>query len=241
MAEDWEFYLKPVDDHPASIFVDLGQKEIAPDASRPWLLRVSVALQSRRDDGLSDRDEADVLNAIEDKLFVAVARGLRARYVGRITTQGRREHFYYGPSAAGFPEAVATAMGKFPLYEFTCRDEEDREWTTYSEVLHPDALERQSIQNRRVVNQLAREGDDLTEPREVDHWAYFPSEEARDRFLLQIAGNRFRSEPCPAEAPEGRLQYGVHLRRSDRVDFETIDAIAIDLFLRAADCEGEYD
>jgi hypothetical protein len=241
MAEDWEFHLTPVDGYPASIFVDLEQKETAPDTGRPWLLRACITLQSRSENELCDRDEAEVLYAIEDELFLALARGLRARYVGRITTQGRREHFYYGPSADGFADAVTRAMEKFPLYEFTHRSAEDRNWSIYSNVLYPGALALQAIRTRRNVDRLIQEGDDLTEPRDVEHWVRFPSEDARDRFLLQIAGNHFRSEPCGPDPGMPDRQFGVHLVRCDRVDFETIDAIAIDLFFRAASCDGTYE
>jgi hypothetical protein len=241
MAEDWEFHLTPVDGHPASIFVDLERKETAPDAGRPWLLRACVTLQSPSENGIGDRDEAEVLFAIEDELFIALARGLGARYVGRITTQGRREHFYYGPSAEGFADAMAAVREKFPLYELTHRASLDRGWAVYSDVLYPGALELQTIRTRRNVDRLIQEGDDLTEPREVEHWARFPTEEARDRFLLQIAGNHFRSDACTPDPHALDRPFGVHLVRRDRVDFETIDAIAIDLFFRAASCEGTYD
>lgn len=242
MAEDWDFYLSPVDDCPASIFVDLKQIETAPDASRPWLLRVTVPMKTPRDDGLTDSDEADVLDAIEDELFSAVARTLRARYVGRITTQGAREHFYYGSSAAGFSDAVGKATRRFPQYEIIGRDHADPRWETYTNLLFPSELDLQSIHNRRLVMQLTENGDDLSQPRDVDHWLYFPSEESRDQFLLQIAGNGFRADSFLDDDDTGvEFRFGAHLMRRDRVDLETIDGIVTDLFLRAESCGGAYD
>src|SRR5258708_2933562 len=102
MPEDWDVYLGPVDDQPASIFVDLSLLNAAPDANRPWLLRVAVQLQRPGEDGLGSQAESEALYEIEDRLFAGVAQSLRARYVGRITTQGRREFFYYAGSADGF-------------------------------------------------------------------------------------------------------------------------------------------
>jgi uncharacterized protein (TIGR01619 family) len=241
MAEDWDVYLGPVNDQPAAIFVDLAPATAPQDRQRPWLLRVSIELQVQRADGLNDPDETDVLYAIEDELFAAIARGLRARYVGRVTSQGRREHYYYGVSADGFREASAAAMEAFDNYSFACYDEQDSDWRTYHELLYPGPLELRTIQNRRVVQQLTERGDDLSEPRDVDHWMYFPSEEHRDQFLLQIAGNGFRTECHLAEEAEPELRYGVQLTRSDRVDLETIDGLVTDLFLRTQNCGGEYD
>jgi hypothetical protein len=241
MAEDWDVYVSPIDDHPAVIFVDLAPAKNPPDTQRPCLLRVSIELQVQREDGLSDPDETDVLYAVEDALFDSVAKSLRARYVGRVTTQGRRDHFYYGHSAEGFSAATSEAMRGFSNYRFKCTNEQDSAWSVYSEVLFPGDIELQSIYNRRIVDRLMEGGDDLTEPRDVDHWMYFPSEENRDQFLLQVAGNGFRSECTLGEAPNDELRYGVHLTRKDRVDLETIDGLVIDLFLRTRNCGGSYD
>jgi uncharacterized protein (TIGR01619 family) len=241
MAEDWEFYLSSVDDHPASIFVDLGQAETAPEAQRPCLLRVSVKMQVAREDGLSDDEETDTLYAIEDELFAGIGHGLKARYVGRITAQGKRDHFYYGQSAEGFSAAVARALAGFPQYEYATGDAPDPEWDIYFDLLHPGGLDMQVIQNRRVVDRLTSSGDDLSQPRDVDHWLYFPSEHCRDQFVAQVESEGFRVERFASDKPDAEFGYGLRLVRSDRVNLEAIDPLAIDLFIRAEACGGEYD
>jgi uncharacterized protein (TIGR01619 family) len=241
MAEDWDFYVTAVDEQPASIFVDLGQAATAPEKDRPRLLRVTVKMQVARDDGLSDDEETETLYAIEDELFANVSRALRARYVGRLTTQGSRVYFYYGGAGDGFAGAVARAFESFPKYEFVCVDEQDPDWDIYFGLLHPGDLDMQTIQNRRVVERLTTSGDDLTQPRNVDHWLYFPSESSRSQLIAQVESEGFAIEPFAAEKPDAEFGFGLRLSRSDRVDLETIDALAIDLFLRAEQCGGQYD
>jgi regulator of RNase E activity RraB len=241
MAEEWDFYVTAVDDHPASIFVDLGLAATAPEKDRPCLLRVTVKMHVIRDDGLSDDEETETLYAIEDELFANVSRALRARYVGRLTTQGSRVYFYYGTGGDNFAGAVSRAFKSFPNYKFLCTDEQDPDWEIYFGLLHPGALDMQSIQNRRVVERLTTSGDDLTQPRNVDHWLYFPSESSRSQFSTQVESEGFAVEPFAAEKPDAEFGFGLRLSRSDRVDLETIDALAIDLFLRAEHCGGEYD
>lgn len=241
MAEDWDFYMCPVDDRPASIFVDLGLMSSAPDASRPWLLRVSVEMRIPREDGLSDQEETDVLYEIEDALFAQVAQSLRARYVGRITGSGNRDLFYYAATATGFEEVVGKAMEQFPQYEFDCSIREDPDWETYCELLYPSDLDMQSIQNRRLVDQMIEHGDDITQSRDVDHWIYFPSEEARERMIRQVEPEGFRCERTDTEEPDAEYRFGLHLVRRDRVDLDSVDPLVIDLFLRAQNCGGEYD
>lgn len=241
MAEDWDFYVAPVDDHMASIFVDLSLIDSAPEASRTRLLRVAVPLKSPRDDGLSDDDETDALYEVEDALFSAVARGLGSRYVGRVTNNGRREFFYYASSAEGFDAALQLVRPKFPQYEFSWQDQEDRDWSLYLDLLYPSDIDLQTIQNRRVVESLAENGDDLSQPRRVDHWAYFPTEHSREQFVKQVASEGFAITLSEVEEPDAEFRFRAHLIRRDRVDLDTIDALAIDLYLRATNCGGEYD
>jgi uncharacterized protein (TIGR01619 family) len=241
MAEDWDFYLGKVDDHPASIFVDLGQAAAAPEKERPHLLRVSMMLQAPRDDGLSEDEETETLYAIEDELFAGIGRGMKARYVGRMTTQGNRDYFYYGPSAEGFYDAVARAFAGFPQYKYSLADMPDPEWEIYFGLLHPAPVDMQTIQNRRVVDQLTANGDDLSLPREVDHVFYFPSENSREQFLAQVENEGFRAEKFAAETPHAEFGFGLKLIRSDSVRLDLIDPLVIDLFLRAQTCGGEYD
>ncbi len=241
MAEDWDFYIAPVDEQAASIFVNLGMAEAAPDSTRLRLLRVAIPMLAPRADGLSDDSETEALYAVEDALFTAVARGLNARYVGRITSQGRREFFYYGKSAEGFDAALQLVRPKFPNYEITWQDQEDRDWALYFDLLFPSELDMQSIQNRRLVDKLAESGDDLSQPRDIDHFAYFPSQHAREQFLKEVGGEGFSVKLTEAKEPDAEFRFGVQLTRRDRVDLESIDGLAIDLFVRASACGGEYD
>ena len=240
MAEDWDFYLGTVEDHPASIFVDLGQAESAPEQDRPHLLRVSLKLQSPRDDGLSEDEETETLYAIEDELFAGIGHGMRARYVGRMTTQGNRDHFYYGRSAQGFSDAVARAFVGFPQYKYRYADMPDPEWDVYFGLLHPSALDMQTIQSRRVVDGLVSSGDDLSQPRDVDHWLHFPSEHSRDQFIAQVENEGFRVEKFADETPHAEFCFGLKLIRNERVSLDLIGPLAVDLFIRAETCGGEY-
>ncbi|MFN5299918.1 MAG: DUF695 domain-containing protein [Planctomycetaceae bacterium] len=239
--EDWDFYVAPVDDQNASIFVDLGLFESAPEADRPCLLRVATPLLAPREDGLSDDAETEALYGLEDLLFAQVARGLQARYVGRMTTQGRREFFYYGASGAGLERAIATVQQAFPQYPLQHSSRDDRDWQLFFDVLYPSELDLQSIQTRRVVQELLDQGDDLSVPREVTHTAYFPSPHARDQFVQQLAPEGFRITLDDLAEPDAEYRFGARLSRVDRVDLEAIDALVIDLYLRIGTLGGEYD
>ena len=139
---------------------------------------------------------------------------------------------------------------QFPQYEHASSDEQDADWGVYAGLLYPSDLDMQSIQNRRLVDLMTRSGDDVTAPRKIDHWLYFPSEESRDRFIDQVAGEGFDFERLEAPHPKSddadgdasaEYPFGLHLIRIDRPDLQFIDPLVADLFIRAQDCGGIYD
>jgi hypothetical protein len=125
MTEDWRSYFCNVNDSLASIFVNLGLRNVVPILSKPWLLWVWVYFRSPRPDGLSDTKEAPEIFKIEDALTLQRSRNCGAILSGRITTEGRRELYFYGETRSGFSEAVATALADFEGYRFDTGEQED--------------------------------------------------------------------------------------------------------------------
>src|ERR1700722_15051530 len=102
MSEDWNSYLCNVNDVLASIALDLDLRKTVPDNGKPNLLWVWVYLKWPREDGLSASSEFDSLSAIEDKLTETMVDRFGAVLCGRITTDGRREFYYYAPRLEPF-------------------------------------------------------------------------------------------------------------------------------------------
>ncbi len=153
---------------------------MAPDAENPWLLYVWVYFNHPREDGLSTSQEAGTLSQIEDSLTDAVRGTLNGFLAGRITTDGRREFYFYAPEFAGFDDAVARSMERFPEYEWDLDTQHDPEWKHYLGLLYPTPRDWQRINNRHVIEQLQKHGDSLEKKRAVFHWAYFSDEVSRE-------------------------------------------------------------
>lgn len=240
MAENWDVYRCRVDDHPASLYVDLGIAERAPLSKRPCLLRVMYRLRFPNSDGLINSSEAETLFEIEEALFAAVARQLRSRYVGRLTTRGGREHFYYAVSAAEFEAAVGPVQEQFPHYYFEQTAQSDPDWEVYFDLLYPTDLDLQTINTRRQVEALIREGVDVQEARDVDHWLYFPSIASRQQFIEGVTGTGFLWKEFLEEDPRLEFPHGLVLARRHQIDLTFIEGLVTDLFLRAQNCGGVY-
>ena len=241
MSDDWDFYLCLVDSNPASIFLDLGVAQEAPDKRYPIMAHVRLYMRYPREDGLSSSAEFETLTSIEDVLVRQLISEEAATFVGRNTSDGCRDFYFYCRSEVGWEARVEDAMAAFSDYKFDSGTRPDSDWRTYFDFLFPRDRDLQSIQNRRVCETLRRNGDSLITAREIDHWAYFNTEDARERFIESVAklGFAVRSRLDSGQADDRR--YGVQIFRTDAPDFSTIDQITWPLFEAAAEVGGEYE
>jgi uncharacterized protein (TIGR01619 family) len=240
MSDDWNFYFCKVNDAVASIAVDLGLHELAPDESRPHLLWVWVYLKRPRPDGLSDSAEFDSLVAIEEKITESLRQKFDAILCGRITTSGRREFYYYAASSEAFEPTVANAMAHCRDYKFDCGCQAEPDWKQYLTLLYPSDEQRQRIENRSVLDALEREGDTLNAPRDVHHWIYFPTELDRDAFWTAIQPLEYRIQSQP-DKPGDELPFGLCIVRFQSVKQSDIDEAVLELFRHAKEFRGDYD
>ena len=137
MTEDsnnWKPYFCNVNSKLASILVNLGLRDSVPIRTKPWLLWTWVYFQSPRPDGLSDNKEAPTLFEIEDALTACVSKACQAMLCGRITTEGRREFYFYGETKDGFRRAVETGLSRFEGYKFDLGEQKDPLWEQYLKV-----------------------------------------------------------------------------------------------------------
>jgi regulator of RNase E activity RraB len=239
MTDDWDFYFLQVDDQPASIYVDLGARAAAPVAGLPHMAYVRLRMRDPRDDGLSSREEFDTLVAIEDALSAALV-GAGTGYVGRCTTNGCRDFFYYVADPGDWPARVAACLQAFPAYEHEAGTQPDPDWSTYLSYLHPSDADSQTIQNRRVCEALQSQGDTLSVAREIDHWAYFPAEADRDAFVAEALALGFQlRQSHPPEEPGDA--WCAQVWRADIPAADAIDGITLPLFELAELHGGDYD
>jgi len=238
MSEHWDFYFSRVNDVLASLFVDVGIRTSVPNPKKPCLLWMWLYFKQPRADGLSSKEESETLWAIEDAISEAVA-PLGATLVGQITTAGRREMYFYGPSDQGWSEAVAESVGRFEGYQHDSGSQRDEAWNQYLNVLYPSARDRQRIKNRKVIEALEKEGDLLTKKREVSHWAYFPAKADRALFEKDVLARGFEVVDLGEHDDALNGRFSIRFKRIDAVDGDSINAVTLELLELAA--KGHYD
>ncbi|MDN3575704.1 DUF695 domain-containing protein [Chitinimonas viridis] len=235
----WDFYFLNVDDKPASIYVNLGAIDAAPNPHYPHMAYIRLHMQAPREDGLSSQSEYDVLVTIEDHL-VSTLVNENTQYLGRCTTNACRDFFFYLTDAHDWSLRTATCMNAFDGYQYQADTREEPDWSTYHDYLYPSEADKQTMQNRHVCDALAQQGDQLEAPREIEHWAYFPSNHALDLYVMESRqlGYEVRTITKPGENHD---QYGVQLWRSDVPAYNCIDEVTLPLFYLAVKHGGEYD
>ncbi len=111
-------------------------------------------MKSPRPDGLSSQEEADTLWKLEDNLTTTLEKELNAVFVGRITSQGRREFYFYAPQTPENDGVIDRSLSSFSRYEYETGTQDDPSWHQYLSVLYPPEEGVQKIENRCVLEVL---------------------------------------------------------------------------------------
>ena len=240
IEDHWEIYVTYVDEKPAVIMVDRGIAERSPIDEKPTLVWLWVYTQTPDDEGFPSEDEDMTLNDVEDAVTESID-SQHVRYVGRITTDGRREFYFYTNNPPALRESLTAAMTAKPDYRFEIDDAPDARWQHYFDVLHPSPEDLQQIQNQQIISRLYDAGDSLTQPRPVDHFANFKTDEDRQGFISTVERLGFEVVSRPDRTDELEFPFSVGLLKIDSVDAESIDRITFELFDLAKEQGGVYD
>ena len=242
MSEEWEFYFSRVNDVQSSIFVNLGLRGSAPMPTKPHLLWIWIYFNHPREDGLSSSEESPVLNEIEDALTKQLAAHCGGLQAGRITGSGRREFYFYGVGAQDFDVAVSSAMTAFQEYRYDSGHQDDREWAQYLNVLYPSATNLQQILNRRVVDQMKKNGDVPDALRTISHWAYFKTGVARDTYVSKLSDLGFSIEEQWLDSKQkSAAPFAVRFSKIGSANWNALNTTTIPLWRMADDLGGDYD
>jgi hypothetical protein len=109
-------------------------------------------------------------------------------------------------------------------------------------VLVPNELEVREIKDRQVLEALRKHGDDLSQPRGIQHWAYFPTKADRDQYLARARRSGFACMPLePDDTSDEMNPFGASCHRVDPVRPPMIHQVVAELSQLAADHRGTYD
>ncbi|KAA3622978.1 MAG: DUF695 domain-containing protein [Bacteroidetes bacterium] len=239
--QEWNFYFCQVDGKEASIYLDLGLINVAPVPEMDHLFWVSIKMNNPRTDGMSSREESSKLWEIEDFIVEQLVSNHQVIYVGRLTSNNCRDLFFYLGKDKLVEKTLSTSFLKFPEYKFDHGINENDNWDLYLDFLFPDPETYQSIMNRRVLDYMEEQGDQLTQERQVDHWIYFKTESGRDEFEKEVVKRNFKITSRSFVEDTQDLKYQLVISRIDKISLNEIDAYTIELWKLAIKYNGDYD
>jgi Family of unknown function (DUF695)/Regulator of ribonuclease activity B/Domain of unknown function (DUF4034) len=186
MEDRWETYPCTLDDHPSFITFNLGFAHRAAEPHHPHLAGFRLQLSSPDERGLPQGDELAQLNQLEDLLCERITPDQGVQ-VGRVTGAGRRDLAFYVSLSDDECFALMDEVTAHTGYGLALMHREDPRRDHYWQLLYPTPADWQRIHNRRVEAQLRDQGDPLTEARDIDHCALFPSASTREAFTMLLS------------------------------------------------------
>jgi len=212
----------------------------------PWLGQVRIKCQTQDADGFPLPDEHQALNKVLDVAEAALD-PQSVVIMGRISTRGLRTFYFYVADPAGFFRAVRGSLCRFSDYETQVECQEDSAWLFYYEKIAP--LDNYNVQRSRteaLLETLQSQGDDLKESRDIDHTAYFPTDESRNQFskwatergfTVRFAGEKMSGSYWYSK----QLSYWINVVRCEIPDWKFLRGTMYDLAFAAAKFSGHFD
>ena len=244
LPQNWDFFMCRIEGAPASIRTNLALIEVAPLEGLSQRLQFYIKMQNPRPDGLSSNEEYPILCDIEDALGDK-AEAIGAVLAGVVKSEGFLELWFYTQNAEALAKTCEDALQTFEGYQSGYNIAEDPEWEDYFGFLYPDEFSYQTMQNRKVLMQLEKNGDKMEVPREIDHFIYFKEAAQQQAFAKEAEAKGFKVRFNDDEFVEDRKAEGKeypYMVEATREDSPLdIDDIVWDLLELASPFEGNYD
>lgn len=227
-----EFYeLNDSDSGDSRIEVDLSLMDESPDLERPWLLWLFVKV--------SDGTDKEFV-AFRDDLIQTLEAQMEARYAGTVTKEGWSELYFYASTSKKFENLTSETMSRHTPYTYERGSFKDTKWEMYLEKLYPEPYALITIQNRETIAALVDAGDDLTLSREVEHYLFFQTPTALERFANSMIEQGYAMKEHLTN-DESEYSYGVTLSKNECITPKQVEESTSLLFELVMQEHGIYE
>jgi hypothetical protein len=240
MSDNWGHYMATMEGHSASVVFDEGIAQSLKSRPENTAYLITAPLRETNEDGMTTDAEAERLETLLDELekFFAPDGGY---FVGRVTSNGVRHHFFYTANKSDEMSKSIRAVGQNLGYELTGGARHDPEKEDYFDHLYPDAESRQVMIDMQVIQQLLEHGDDIHAPRLVDHLSIFPSKNAAEDYADWAKQAGYELDPIRKEGSLFKKRFFVESHNVTAVGVYDINPHSLGHFRKALELGGTYD
>lgn len=210
--------------------IELDLIEESPQEERPWLLWLFV-----KADAITEG-----LEAFTSDLIASLKTSLDSVFAGRVMKEGWAEFYFYAPQSKKFENISSEVMARHGGYVYERGSSRDSKWEMYEDNLYPDAYGLLSIQNRHTIAALLEAGDDITIPREIEHYLFFQTKTSMERAVIQLASHGYNVKEYVNDE-ESDYAYGVVLIKTEAITPEIIEETTTSLYESAIQEHGMYE
>lgn len=226
-----EFYELLDDENvPYRCDIELDLIEEAPQEERPWLLWLFVKADS----------VTEALETFSSDLIATLHTSLNAVFAGKVMKEGWAEFYFYAPQSKRFENISSEVMSRHGGYVYERGSSKDTKWEMYSDNLYPDAYGLLSIQNRHTITALVEAGDELSLPREVEHYLFFQTKSSMERAIAQLASHGYAVKDYATD-DESDYAYGVVLLKIEAITPDLVEETTTSLYESAIQEHGLYE
>ena len=237
----WDVYLAQYESGPGSTTLNMDLIKLAPKKELPFIVITGVTTENCRDDGFPVGSEFDKLYKISDAVEAKLKEITKVELAGSFTYQCERLDYIYVADT----NLIRTELTKlynidFSGYKYYINIKRDDTWEAYLQFLNPNEETQEFMANEKVLIQLRQAGDDLSKPRQVDHWIYFADRKNRSLFVESVKKEGYKVE-SEDKLKDSTLPFQLHISRTDNVSPGEIYKVTLNLRRMAKKFIGEYD
>ena len=213
------------------VFIEVNLGDIRNESELEYLISVFVKFNALH-------EEVEKIEAFLDfKEQVIEALEKMAVYIGMRVVDGWSEFYFYSKESKGIEQKISAIFsGSGYVYETSVV--RDNKWDFYYKNLFPSDLEMYLIYSKKIVLQMMAEGDDLSVPREVEHYVSFDTQSQKERFLRSIEEIGFHYKD---DVDNKELAHAVAITKEHALDQDSLKQNISDLLELVKKDHGRYE
>ncbi|MFN5641952.1 MAG: DUF695 domain-containing protein [Sphingobacteriales bacterium] len=242
IPQEWDNYIFSLNGRPVSIMLNMALKERASGLGRPYAIILRTKYADVDKYGFPGDHDKFRLDSLENDLEKELIEKNGAIYAGRFTQRGLREFYFYVLDTVDFSMHCRSVMDKYPNLPWLAKAIYDRNWSNYMEVLYPSDIEKEKMENRKMVMTLQSKGDDLSRPRRIEHTLYFRVAQSRRTFLISPSLQGFNVSEMPVEKTnDGDYPFMLIIWHHDKPELKKMNEVTLTLTHLAQKNGGKYE